>query len=86
MSNDRFTPRLDEMLTREQCAAWLGVTARYLAEDAMSSGPKIPAFKPSHKVIRYHPRTVLAKMAFDAGVPLQIIAASHGVVETTKKL
>jgi len=87
MSTDqRFTPQLDEMLTREQCAEWLGVTARYLAEDAMSGAPKIPAFKPSHKVVRYHPRTVLAKMAFDAGVPLQIIAASHGIIETAKKL
>jgi hypothetical protein len=31
------------------------------------------------------PRTILAKLAFDAGVPLQIIAASYGVVETVKK-
>jgi hypothetical protein len=81
-----FTPHLDEILSREQCAAWLGVAVRYLAEDAMSGAPKIPAFKPSHKVVRYHPRTILAKMAFDAGVPLQIIAASYGATEATRKL
>ncbi|HXT10982.1 MAG TPA: hypothetical protein VN873_05410 [Candidatus Angelobacter sp.] len=79
--NLKYVPRLDEMLTREQCAAWLQQSERWLWENE----DKVVPFKPSHKVILYHPRTVLARMAFDAGVPLQIIAASYGVTETTKK-
>jgi hypothetical protein len=81
MDSNRYIPQLDEMLDREQCAAWLGVTERWLIENA----DKIVPFRPSHKSVFYHPRTILAKMAFDAGVPLQIIAASHGIVDSSKK-
>jgi hypothetical protein len=77
---NRYVPHLDEMLTPDQCAAWLGVTRRWLIENA----DKVVPFRPGHKTTFYHPRTILAKLAFDAGVPLQIIAASYGVAEPAK--
>ena len=85
--NSQYAPHLDELLTPEQCIAWMKQTGlkeprRWLQENA---GTIVP-FRPSHKVTLYHPRTILAKMAFDAGVPLQIIAASYGVVEPAKKV
>jgi hypothetical protein len=79
---ERFTPKLDDLLTRDQCAEWLQVEARYLAEDAMEVKPKIPVFRPSRKVVRYHPRTILSKLAREAGVPMEVIAASYGLNET----
>ena len=80
--NPKYQPQLDEMLTRQQCASWLGVEEEWLKRNT----DKIVPFKPGHKTALYHPRTILAKMAFDAGIPLQIIAASHGIVETQKKV
>lgn len=68
---------IDELISREKCAAWFGESERWVQEN-------VKGFRPSHKCTVYHPRTILAKMAFDAGVPLQIIAASYGVVEPKK--
>ncbi|MGN6556302.1 MAG: hypothetical protein ACTHLW_21535 [Verrucomicrobiota bacterium] len=72
------------MLDRDDCAAWLKVKRRYLDDDAMLDTPKIPVFRPSPKVVRYHPRTILAKLAKDAGVSFEVIAASYGVNEQPK--
>ena len=75
MSNDpspnRYVPQLDEMLTPDECVAWLKADKlkepkRWLAENVKTIVP----FKPSRKVTLYHPRTILATMAFNAGVPL----------------
>jgi hypothetical protein len=80
--SERYQIRsLDEMLDRELCASWLGLEVGWMARNT----DKIIPFKPGHKTVKYHPRTVLAKMAFDAGVPLQLIAASYGVIETKKQ-
>ena len=86
-SPNHYVPDLDELLTPQQCVAWmkqgdLKDAERWLRENERTIVP----FRPSHKVKLYHPRTILAKMAFDAGVPLQIIAASYGVTETAKKV
>jgi hypothetical protein len=80
-AQSRYVPHLDEMMTREQCASWLGVEPEWLKRNT----DKIVPFKPGHKTVMYHPRTILAKLAFEAGVPLQIIAASYGTVETARK-
>jgi hypothetical protein len=77
--SDRFVPHLDDMLTRDQAAQWLQVQPRYLAEDAMQLKPKIPVFRPSRKVVRYHPRTILAALARQSGVPVEVVAASYGI-------
>jgi len=76
---------IDELLTPGECVAWMKQTGmkdpeRWLREN---EGTIIP-FRPSHKVKLYHPRTILAKMAFDSGVPLQLISASYGTPPAAK--
>ena len=72
-------PQLDDMLTREQCAAWMGMSSRELMAKSRGNRAPIPAFRPSPKLIRYHPRTIIAKLAAEAGVPERVIAASFGL-------
>jgi hypothetical protein len=69
------SPALDDMLTKEQAAAWLKMTEPKLAAESQS----IPPFKISHKVVRYHPRTIIASLANRAKVPAHVIAASFGI-------
>ncbi|HZV36108.1 MAG TPA: hypothetical protein VFB72_16145 [Verrucomicrobiae bacterium] len=78
------TPNLDSMLTLEQCAGWLQMKPRDLQEKSREPRPKIPAFRPGPKVVRFHPRTILAKMARDAGIPMDLIAASYGIRQEAK--
>lgn len=80
----KAVPDLDAMLTREQCAEWLQITERDLGSKSDGPRPPIPAFRASREMVRYHPRTILAKMARDAGVPLELIAASYGVILKTE--
>jgi hypothetical protein len=78
-------PELDEMLLQEEAAGWLRLTPRQLGKDSSGRKPKIPAFAISRKSKRFHPRTVIAKLARDAGVPMDIIAASFGLTEIKKE-
>lgn len=73
------TPDLDAMLTPEQCAEWLQITTTDLGRKSSGDKPKIPAFRPTREMVRFHPRTILAKMAKDNGVSLDVIAASYGI-------
>lgn len=74
-------PELDSMLTREQAAQWLNISEEDLAGKSRGEKPKIPAFKPSKKMVRYHPRTIISVLARRAGVPTDLIAASFGITE-----
>jgi hypothetical protein len=73
---------LDDLLARRDAAKWLGVSDRWLAEDARSRSPRVPVFKVGRNSL-YHPRTVLATFANRAGVVAEVIAASHGVSRPT---
>lgn len=79
---ERFTPKLDDMLTRAEAAKWLQITERTLSERSRGLRPKIVAFDPGGQGARYHPRTIITKLARDAGVPMDQIAASFGIFET----
>ena len=70
---------LDDMLTPEQCAAWLHLKPRELDEDARTG--RIPCFKISHKKRRFHPRTIIATLSRRAGVPMELLAVSFGMSE-----
>lgn len=70
---------LDDMLTQEEAAAWLKMPLRALALKSRGRKPMIPAFRVGDRSPRYHPRTILAKLAKDAGVPMDLLAASHGI-------
>ncbi|MDB6017718.1 MAG: hypothetical protein JWR19_2207 [Pedosphaera sp.] len=79
------SPDLDDMLLPDEAAKWLRVTPRVLSEKSQGLKPEIPVFKSGQKVRRYHPRTIIAAMARNAGVPLETIAASFGMLEKGKQ-
>lgn len=71
--------RLDALLSTAQAALWLQMTERELLAKSKGRKAKIPAMWLNGRVVRYHPRTILAKLATDAGVPVEIIAASFSI-------
>ena len=75
----KFVPHLDDILTPEECAAWLRISERDLRLKSQGFRAPIPAYRPGKKLTRYPPRMVLAKMAEDSGVKLTTIAASYGM-------
>jgi hypothetical protein len=69
---------LDTIMDADEAAKWLGMCKAKVLKAASGPRPKIIGFRINERVIRFHPRTVLAKLAADAKVPLEIIAASYG--------
>lgn len=49
---------LDSLLTPEQCAAWLQMKERVLLANVRLG--RIPVVKVNARVLRFHPRTILA--------------------------
>jgi len=72
---------LDSMLTLAEAAAWLQIPERTLEEQSRGLRPRIPAFRPTPKKVRFHPRSILAKLASGSGLPVGLIAASYGFNE-----
>jgi hypothetical protein len=72
-------PDLDELMSRSECAAWLRVSERGLADKSSGLRPTIPAVRLGFRSIRYHPRTILAVLAARAGVAPEIIAAGYSI-------
>lgn len=67
------------MLEPDAAAKWLRLTKRDLLEKARLE--IIPKFSIGVKTLRFHPRTIIAKLASDAGVTPQIIAASFSIAK-----
>lgn len=67
---------LDSFLTLAEAAQWLGQHPRVLVAKTKGRRPVIPAFWENRRVVRFHPRTILAKLAADAGVAPEVVAAS----------
>ncbi len=67
LAGKRIPASLDEILTLEECAAWLVLRPRDLL-DKVRAG-RIPAIKLNKRVLRFHPRTVLLKL----GVPSEAV-------------
>ena len=80
MSESRPAPGLDDMLLLPEAAQWLRLNPRDLAAKTKGRNPTVPAFRLNQRVLRFHPRTIIAKMASDAGVPMETIAASFGMI------
>ena len=70
------TIELDDMLETPAAAKWLGLSVRELLTKSKGRKAKIPAMWLNRRVVRYHPRTIIAKLAVDAGVSPEVIAAS----------
>jgi hypothetical protein len=67
LSGKRILGSLDEILTLEECAAWLVLKPRDLLEKVRAG--RIPAIRLNKRVLRFHPRTVLLKL----GVPSEAV-------------
>lgn len=83
MENEcKYEPfHLDDLLTAEECAGWLRLRKREILEKSKGRNPAIPGFWINQRVVRFHPRTILAKMAHDAGVSPEVIAASLALTQ-----
>jgi hypothetical protein len=55
----------------------MGIPRRTVLEKSKGRRPAIPVFRLG-KIFKYHPRTIIAKLAQDAGVNPELIAASFG--------
>jgi hypothetical protein len=71
---------LDRILTLEECAEWLRMNRRALAKASKGRCAKIPGIWINERVVRFHPRTILAKRAADSGVSLDTIAAAFSKI------
>ena len=63
LAGTKILQSLDEILTLEECAAWLLLKPRDLLAKVRAG--RIPAIRLNQRVLRFHPRTVLLKL----GVP-----------------
>jgi hypothetical protein len=66
---------LDQLLTLNEAARWLRMNERDLSARSQGRNPSIPGIWINKRVVRFHPRAVLAKFANDAGVALEVVAA-----------
>jgi len=67
---------LDDMLETAEAAKWLRMRPRDLLAKTKGRKPEIPAFRINSKVVRFHPRTIVCKLAADAGLSPELISAS----------
>ena len=81
MAAPKYVPQsLDEFLSLEQAAGWLGYARpRDLADKTKGLRPEIPAFRVNSRKIMFHPRTVITVLASRAGVKPELIAVSFGL-------
>lgn len=72
------SPNLDDLLNVEDASRWLGLSEREVLEKSKGRSPKILGYWINQRVVRFHPRAVLAKMAKDNGAPAEFIASMFG--------
>lgn len=77
-----MAPELDQLLTPDDAAKWIGISRRELAEKSSGRKPLIPVISIGHKTKRYHLRTILAAFAERSGVSPQTITAA---MQATRK-
>lgn len=67
---------LDRMLTVDEAAEWLRMSVPGLRLKCRGRKPAIPVFRLNARVWLFHPRTILAKLAADAGVEPEVLFAT----------
>lgn len=67
LAGKKIPHSLDEILTLEECAAWLLLKPRDLLAKVRAG--RIPAIRLNQRVLRFHPRTVLLRL----GVPSEAV-------------
>ena len=63
------------MLELPEAAKWLKMSEREVLAKSKGRSPKIAAYWLNRRVVRFHPRAIIAKMAKDNGAPLEFISA-----------
>lgn len=66
-------PFLDQMMDTAEAAEWLKINSHNLLRVSKGLNAKIPGFWITDRIVRFHPRTIIVKVAFDAGVPPEVI-------------
>lgn len=66
---------LDRIVDATEMAMILKMRKRELLEHCKGRNPKIPAIRFNEKVLRFHVRSVLAKMAVDSGLSVELVGA-----------
>jgi len=73
--------QLDELFDLPTAAKWLKLSEREVLAKSKGRSPKIAAYWINSRVVRWHPRAVLAKMAKDNGLPAELISSMFGEVK-----
>lgn len=74
-------PFLDRMLTSTEAAEWMGMSERELLAKSKGRNPSIAGFWFNERVVRFHPRSVIAHMAKNAGITPVEVASMFGKPE-----
>lgn len=70
--------QLDDLLELPDAAKWLKLSEREVLAKSKGRSPKIAAYWINKRVVRFHPRAILAKMALDNGAPVEFVGAMFG--------
>jgi len=70
--------QLDDLLDLQTAATWLGLSPAVVLEKSKGRSPKIAAYWINRRVVRFHPRAILAKLSRDNGALPEHIAAMFG--------
>jgi hypothetical protein len=77
--NEWLIAPLDALLTLEEAAALWRIQPEALSAKSKGRRAQIPGIWLNQRLVRFHPRMMLAKAAHDAGVPIEVIAAAFNI-------
>jgi hypothetical protein len=70
---------LDTLLKLNEAARICRLSPREMAAKSKGKRAPLPGIWINSRVVRFHPRMMLAKAAYDAGVPVEVIAAAFNL-------
>lgn len=70
---------LDALLTLEEAAALWRIQPEALSAKSKGRRAQIPGIWLNQRLVRFHPRMMFAKAAYDAGVPVEVITAAFNI-------
>ena len=77
--NDWTIVPMDALLTLEEAAALWRLQPEALSAKSKGKRAQIPGIWLNQRLVRFHPRIMLAKAAYDAGVPVEVITAAFNI-------
>jgi hypothetical protein len=76
-------PALDDLINLEQVSAWLSISPQTVLQKSKGRNPEIPAVRIGARILRWHPRTLLAKWAIEGGLSDATVAVAFSQVKLT---